>query len=248
VTLEIRNAEEVKAEALGQLERKVLFAPSLGNSQYLRMAVVTGQPGARSVLHVHPGNETTYTWKGEVVIEINEQKYHLGPGDAIAIPPDSVHPVQVVGNEPWVSICFYCDECPALASYRAAGGKIRSEETCVVESGAIEPQPLGELCRRVLFTPSRDCVNFQRVALIEGCGGGQGAVHKHLGNECFFTLGGQVTQMIDGRPYTVDANCGMAVPPDVIHQPVVTAARGWLAVAAYCDECPALKQVKQGAS
>lgn len=58
MALPIQNAQDVEGEALGPFTRKVLFAPSLGNSQYQRMAMVIAQPGARSPVHTHPGNKS----------------------------------------------------------------------------------------------------------------------------------------------------------------------------------------------
>lgn len=241
MTLAIRAAHEVPGEPAGQLMRHVLFAPSLGNSKYQRMAVVTAPPGARGQPHTHPGNEAIYTLQGEITYEIGGQLYRVSAGHALMIPPNTVHPGHVTSDVPWVSVCFYCDECPALATYRASGGALREEKPRVVRPEDIPPEQLGELRRWILFTPSRDGVNFLRLGVAEGLPGAKGAVHSHPGNECFMTLSGQATLMINGEAHIVNANYGIAIPPATEHPLTVTSAEKWTAVACYCDECPLLK-------
>ena len=240
MTLPIRSAQDAKAEALGPFTRQILFAPSLGNSRYMRMAIVTGPPGTRSPAHTHPGNEAIYTVQGEIMCAIAGGEYRVGSGHAIVIPPDTPHPGSIMSDMPWISICFYCDECPALAAYRAGGGTARAEQPRVVSAEAIAPEQLGELRRRILFTPSRDGINYLRLGVAEGPVGAKGAVHKHLGNECFYTLRGQATLVIGGEPHVMNAGSGMSIPPDTEHPLTSTGAETWNAVAAYCDECQAL--------
>ena len=38
----------------------------------------------------------------------------LEEGTCFLIPPDVEHPARVVGNENWVAVAAYCDECPVL--------------------------------------------------------------------------------------------------------------------------------------
>jgi quercetin dioxygenase-like cupin family protein len=242
MSLPILSALDAKAELMGQFARAALFSPSLGNSQYMRMAVVGAPPAATNVSHTHPGNEGLYTWKGEALIRAGDQEYRVPPGQAIAIPPGVSHQSWVMSKEPWLAICFYCDECPALAAYLAAGDPICSEPTHVVSPDDIPAEQLGQLQRRILITPSRDGVNFIRLGVVEGPQGARGAVHTHLGNECVFTLRGEAMLLIGGEAHLMPAGYGMSIPPATEHPLTVTGADGWAAVAAYCDDCPALKR------
>ncbi|MCX6029894.1 MAG: cupin domain-containing protein [Chloroflexi bacterium] len=242
MALPILSARDVPPQPLGDYVRRVLFGPGLGNSRYLRMAVVTAAAGARSVPHSHHGNEGIFTWQGAAVFEVAGQEYPVGPGQALLIPPETVHPARIVGAEPWVAVCFYCNECPALAAFLAAGGSGKGEQPAVVGVADVQPELLGQLRRRILVTPARDGVSFMRIGHVEGLAGARGAVHKHLGNECVFTLAGQATVTIMGEPHVMDAGCGMSIPPDTEHPLTVSGADGWTAVAAYCDECPALRK------
>ncbi len=244
MNIEVHKLPDARTEPLGTMARHVLFSPSQGDSQYIRMAIVVGQPGAHSTLHTHLGNEAVYTWEGEVTFDIDGEKRRVGPGQAIMIAPDTLHPATVTSDVPWVSVCFYCDECPTLALHRGNGGCCCGEELRIVHENDVAAAKLGDLSRKVLFTPSDGCVNFLRLAVVEGPPGAAGAVHTHLGNECFFTIGGEATQMIDGQGYVIPTGSGMAVPPDLPHQPVATGTEAWKAIAAFCDDCPVLKDAR----
>jgi len=237
----VRGVHDAPPQPLGDYVRRILFSPALGNSSYLRMAAVTAAAGARSVPHSHHGNEGIFTWQGAAVFEIAGREYPVGPGQVLLIPPDTVHPARIASAEPWVAVCFYCNECPALAAYLAAGGSGKGEQPAVVGVADVQPELLGQLRRRILFSPSRDGVSFMRIGHVEGPAGAVGAGHKHLGNECVFTLAGQATVTIAGEPHVMDAGQGMSIPPDTEHPLAVTSAEGWTGIAAYCDECPALR-------
>jgi quercetin dioxygenase-like cupin family protein len=245
MSLPILNAQNAIIESLGLIKRHVMFSPVLQNSRYMKMALVVGQPSAESVAHNHLGNEAIYTLYGEIIVTMNGIEYLVGAGQALVIPPDTTHQAKVAGDAPWASICFYCDECPLLVKYRASGGRPGKEQPRVVSESEVEAEQLGELNRHVLLTPSKDGVNFLRIGTAGGPQGAKGAVHTHRGNECFFTLEGQGTLLIDGEPHVVNESHGMCIPPDTEH-PLAVTGGGWKAVAAYCDECPLLEQEKSG--
>jgi len=240
--LPIRSAQDVQGEVLGQFTRKVLFAPSLGNSQYIRMAVVTAPPGARVAVHTHPGNEALFFLQGEVTYVIRGQKHVARAGEALMIPPATEHSGVVTSDVPLSAIGFFCDECALLKTYRARGGALKAETPRVVRAADIAPEPLGELKRRVLFTPSRDGVNFLRCAFIEGPVGARGAVHTHPGNECAYMITGQVMLRIGGDEHRVNAGQAIMIPPATEHPLTVTGQENYSAIAAYCDDCPLIKE------
>ena len=55
-----------------------------------------------------------YTIKGKALFQLNGKDYLLEEGTCFLIPPDTEHPARVVGNENWVAVAVYCDECPVL--------------------------------------------------------------------------------------------------------------------------------------
>ncbi len=239
--LPIRSAQDVQGESLGQFTRKILFAPSLGNSKHIRMALVTAPPGASVAVHTHPGNEALFFLQGEVTYEIRGQKYVVRAGQAFMMPPDTEHPGVVTSDAPLSAVGFFCDECALLKTYRARGGAIKAETPRAVRATDIAPEQLGELKRRVLFTPSRDGVNFLRCAFIEGPAGATGAVHTHPGNECAYIITGQATLMIGGKAHIVNTGQAIMIPPATEHPLTVTGQENWSAIAAYCDDCPLMK-------
>jgi quercetin dioxygenase-like cupin family protein len=106
-------------EALGELTRQVFFSPATTHNRYQKFAVVKGAPGARGAVHTHLGEEVVYTIAGRCILRIDGADHLLEPGTAFLIPPDTEHPAEVVGDEPWFAVAAYCDECVLMKEFRA---------------------------------------------------------------------------------------------------------------------------------
>ncbi|MPM63839.1 hypothetical protein SDC9_110723 [bioreactor metagenome] len=115
---EIKKLESLKQEHFGQIFRQVFFSPKTTCSNFLKMAFLDIPPGSLGTPHVHLGDEIVYTIKGKAVLTIEDTEYVLEPGTCFLIPPDAPHPARVVGDENWVAIAAYCDECPVLKRER----------------------------------------------------------------------------------------------------------------------------------
>ena len=102
----------------------------------------------------------------------------------------------------------------------------------------------GEVFRQVLFSPSETGNNFLKMAYIDVPAGAKGTAHIHLGEEVVFTLKGKATLRIDGQDYLLEEGSAFLIPPDVEHPATVQRGENWVAVAAYCDECPVLKKIR----
>jgi mannose-6-phosphate isomerase-like protein (cupin superfamily) len=75
------------------------------------LAEATLPPGAATTKHYHIlTEEIYYILKGSGLIEIDGEKQITQPGDAIAIPPRSVHQLTNNGSEPLVLLCC-CAPC-----------------------------------------------------------------------------------------------------------------------------------------
>jgi quercetin dioxygenase-like cupin family protein len=111
----IVKVTDMKPEAFGSMKRWFMITPKVGNSHYQRLAYLEGQPGAKGTLHGHPGDEVLYCVHGRANIIIDGEDHFVSPGDAISIPPGSQHYPEVVGNEVWLAIAAYCDDCPLMA-------------------------------------------------------------------------------------------------------------------------------------
>jgi len=67
--------------------------------------------GASTTPHFHPKTEEIYyILEGEGVMRIDEESQHVGPGDAIAILPGSIHQITNAGQ---VELKFLCCCVPA---------------------------------------------------------------------------------------------------------------------------------------
>lgn len=112
--LRIRKVEGLKEERFGGISRRVFFSPATTGNRYLKMAYLDVPPGATGTPHVHLGEELVYTIQGKASLTIDGEDHLLEEGTCFLIPPDVEHPVRVVGNENWVAVAAYCDECPVL--------------------------------------------------------------------------------------------------------------------------------------
>jgi len=111
---EIKKLIGLKQEHFGQIFRQVFFSPKTTGNRHLKMAFIDVPPGSIGTAHIHLGEEIVYTIKGKVVLTIKGKEYTLDEGTCFLIPPNVEHPAQVIGNENWVAIAAYCDECPLL--------------------------------------------------------------------------------------------------------------------------------------
>lgn len=118
-TPEIKKLESLKQEHFGQIFRQVFFSPKTTCSNFLKMAFLDIPPGSVGAPHIHLGDEIVYTIKGRAILTIEDNEYVLEPGTCFLIPPDAPHPAKVVGNENWVAVAAYCDECPVLKKERS---------------------------------------------------------------------------------------------------------------------------------
>ncbi len=110
----VRQVDKVEPERLYGFERRVLFSPSTVGSRYMKFAKVRGKPGAKSVAHTHPGGEMALTLQGNAQLIANGEHFDLRAGSAFAVPPAVKHPAQATGNDEWIVVTSYCDECPLM--------------------------------------------------------------------------------------------------------------------------------------
>jgi quercetin dioxygenase-like cupin family protein len=117
----------------------------------------------------------------------------------------------------------------------------------VIKSRRVEglkEEHFGEVFRQVLFSPSETGNNFLKMAYIDVPDGSKGLAHIHLGEEVVFTIKGKATLRINGQDYLLEEGSAFLIPPDVEHPATVQTGGNWVAVAAYCDECPILKKAR----
>jgi quercetin dioxygenase-like cupin family protein len=111
---QIKRIEGLKEEHFGQIFRQVFFSPQTTGNSFLKMAYIDVSPGALGTSHVHLGEEMVYTIKGKAIFQVDDKDYLLEEGTGFLIPPDTEHLARVIGDENWVAVAAYCDECPVL--------------------------------------------------------------------------------------------------------------------------------------
>jgi len=110
----LKKIEGLKQEHFGGVFRQVFFSPESTGNRYLKMAYLDVPPGAKGTPHVHLGEELVYTIQGKASLTIDGEEYLLEEGTCFLIPPEVKHPARVLGDENWIAVAAYCDECPVL--------------------------------------------------------------------------------------------------------------------------------------
>ena len=113
-----RTLENLPNEFFGGVFRQVIFSPSTTGNNFQKLAYIDVPPGSVGTAHVHLGEEVVFTLKGRAILTIEGEDHLLESGTAFLIPPDVPHPARVVGEENWVAVAAYCDECPVLKMAR----------------------------------------------------------------------------------------------------------------------------------
>jgi len=120
--IEVKRLEGLKEERFGQISRRVFFSPRTTGNSFLKMAFIEVPPGSAGTAHVHLGEEVFYTIKGRAILTVDGREYQVEPGTCCLIPPEVAHPARVIGQENWVAVAAYCDECPVLKKARGKEG------------------------------------------------------------------------------------------------------------------------------
>jgi mannose-6-phosphate isomerase-like protein (cupin superfamily) len=82
------------------------YQPILGDVEGrfpVRTGIQTSHPGYQAPLHSHPYIEILHVLEGRAEAWLDGQEadpVRLGPGDTIAIPPETLHAFRVVGDAP----------------------------------------------------------------------------------------------------------------------------------------------------
>lgn len=110
--MDVRHIDEVPAFTTkdgSEIRELLAYRNSCVRQQSLAEARLP--PGAATRPHYHAATEEIYyVLSGRGRMRIGNQERLVGPGDAIAIPPGSVHTIATVGNE---TLKFLCCCAPA---------------------------------------------------------------------------------------------------------------------------------------
>ena len=109
-----RDLENLQNEFFGEVFRQVIFSPSTTGNNFQKLAYIDVPPGSVGTAHVHLGEKVVFALKGRAILTIKGEEHVLESGTAFLIPPDVPRPTRVEGEENWVAVAAYCDECPVL--------------------------------------------------------------------------------------------------------------------------------------
>ncbi len=108
--IEVVEVASLEPLPLFDFQQRLVFSPAARGEGFIKLAVTTGQRGAKSQAHSHPRDEVTLTLSGEAVLRAAGKSYLLREGTAVRIPPNLDHSVEVISEE-WCVVAAYCDEC-----------------------------------------------------------------------------------------------------------------------------------------
>lgn len=250
-------------EVFGDIKRRVLFSPATSGNNYQKMAYLEVAPGAVGTPHIHLGEECLFTISGAASLDFDGVEYIAESGTCLLIPPDRPHPARIISDRPWKAVAVYCDECPALKAARVNGsadyplnidlaawsgveddGVITDKNPRLVSLDLSVAPVSNGVRRQTFFSPETTGNSLLKMAYIEAAPDSVRRAHTHLGEESVFTFQGVTVSVIAGRDYHLSPGTAFLVPPDTPHPAHVEGMDNWLAVAAYCDECPVLKKAR----
>jgi mannose-6-phosphate isomerase-like protein (cupin superfamily) len=89
----------------GSLIRELMHPRVHGNRQQ-SLAEATVAPGQRTLLHLHPSTEEIYhVTSGSGEMDLGDERFAVGPGDTICIPPGTPHRVRNTGAQDLRILC-----------------------------------------------------------------------------------------------------------------------------------------------
>ncbi|MGI6091627.1 MAG: cupin domain-containing protein [Veillonellaceae bacterium] len=106
----------------------------------------------------------------------------------------------------------------------------------------LKQEQFGQIFRQVFFSPRTTCSNFLKMAFLDVPPGSVGTPHIHLGDEIVYTIKGKAILTISDNEYVLEPGTCFLIPTDAPHPAKVVGTENWVAIAAYCDECPVLKK------
>lgn len=87
---------------------KWLFSGKTAPGAEQTLGYVVIEPGSKNPLHAHPNcEEVLYLISGELEHSLEDEVYHLKPGDAIRVPAGVKHDARSVGTEPAAMVVCY---------------------------------------------------------------------------------------------------------------------------------------------
>ena len=87
-------------------EIRELMHPAVQGNRHQSLAEARVPAGASTLLHRHRLSEEIYhVTAGQGAMTLGDERFDIGPGDTVCIPPGVAHRVENTGDEPLVILC-----------------------------------------------------------------------------------------------------------------------------------------------
>lgn len=87
-------------------EIRELMHPQVQGNQAQSLAEAVVAPGTRTQLHRHLRSEELYhITQGRGLMQLGNERFEVGPGDTLCIPPGSAHCIEALGTEALKILC-----------------------------------------------------------------------------------------------------------------------------------------------
>jgi len=119
---------------------------------------------------------------------------------------------------------------------------LNNQEVLIRDLQKITPEKIYDFERKIIFSPLVTGNNNLTFALVKGEYLAKSQNHTHPGDEVTLTLSGKAEININDKEYFILPHTAIRVSPGQTHPLVVTSKEKWIALAAYCDNCPLIKK------
>ncbi|MCL7388590.1 MAG: cupin domain-containing protein [Thaumarchaeota archaeon] len=104
----VRSEESIKPIPIEDAEQAFIqpLITRFDGALNIELRKISIKPGGRIPAHLHPEIEhVQYVLKGRYLVKIGQEIHEVKPGDAILIPPNTVHYYENNGDEEAVFLC-----------------------------------------------------------------------------------------------------------------------------------------------
>lgn len=227
------DTRSVESEKIYAFSRRVIFAPGK-NADTLKFCTVSGETGAKSRSHTHPGDELVLTLKGENSNFLAGNTLSLRPGESLFVPPETAHSTEVTSEETWEGISFYCDDCPLLKSAPALNC------SCPPRKGSLHRAPTRRwhnLNTTSLFSPLHEESCHISLFLLQAAQSRSEEL-TFAGETVYCCSAGSLTISLAENELQIRAGMAVRIPARLPHTLLATGPTGYTLTAASCSSCP----------
>lgn len=234
----IQSTISVKQEKIYDFYRKEIFSPDVTNNNHIRCCTVSGDPGAASRSHTHPGDELVITLAGQNTNYLPDAEITLYSYQAIAIPPETEHTSIITGTETWKGISFYCDACPLIVKNELKTKAKAGSKTLWISPRHSQKQ----LRKQSLFSPGRQESSFLELSCLSSASSTPAEDFLLEGEVVYFVLSGTLSLTWNCHPKIhLKPHMAAVIPAMFSHQLQTEHENGCSLIVCTCASCPLAK-------